>query len=554
MLVYGDVESERDAAELQRGIVERLRALETSPAGLQRHSELVSLFIEAGDLIGGLVDRQGKDDLTVIGLSAMDALTRLARCVDRSWRSGSAESDLRDIAARIAALDADGAIKTKPAEGYAFYALYPESYAEAARQSGLPATTRVIGIRSIGTTLSAMVAAGLGAEAPVTVRPRGHPFDRRLVLTDRLRDHVLANDPQAFAIVDEGPGLSGSSFASVIDWLVDHGVAQERIHLFPSHLNRPGQQASAARQKQWRAAPKHMVSFDDLVLGGPLQGWVEDTLGPLRAPLRDISGGGWRALNGSAAAVAPSWEKRKFLAETDSGPWLIKFSGLGAIAARKAHLAQRLHEAGYGPKTAGVRNGFIMQRWVKAPSLPDVSLPPADLIGQLADYLAFRSTLITAPYAGAAPERLEEMAIYNAGQALGEDAATAMRRHLAHFTPHEPVRRVEVDARMHRWEWLVVDGRLLKTDALDHAQGHDFIGAQPVEWDIAGAIVEHDLTAAELIRAFENASGQRVDAGSIAFYLACYLAFQIGAWTMSSGADAPIVAAYGRKLDALLRK
>ena len=57
------------------------------------------------------------------------------------------------------------------------------------------------------------------------------------------------------------------------------------------------------------------------------------------------------------------------------------------------------------------------------------------------------------------------------------------------------VRRVETDNRLHAWEWLhTPDGRLLKTDALDHHAGHDLIGCQDITWDIAGATVELDLS------------------------------------------------------------
>ena len=114
----------------------------------------------------------------------------------------------------------------KEPEGYAFYAVYPEMYAMAARALPPSAKRLVIGIRSIGTSLGAAVARACGA-ALITVRPIGHPFARRLALDDALRDHILSFHD--LAIVDEGPGLSGSSFGCVADFLEDHGVAPERI-------------------------------------------------------------------------------------------------------------------------------------------------------------------------------------------------------------------------------------------------------------------------------------------------------------------------------------
>jgi hypothetical protein len=554
MLVYGDVETTRDASVLHAEILDRLAALATAPPDLARHSALVSAFLGAGDLVGALIDREGPDDLSDTATIGMAALATLARCVDASWTCGSF-AGLDAAAAALRQLHPAGSIRTKPAEGYAFYALYPESYAEAARRSSLSPQTRVLGIRSIGTTLSAMVAAALGAEPPITVRPTGHPFDRRLDLSPRLATEILAGNPAAFAIVDEGPGLSGSSFGAVMDWLTANGVSRDRIHLFPSHLNGPGTEAGAVRRAQWQAAAKHIVLFDELLLTGRLEGWAADLIGPLVAPLRDLSGGAWRTLTGSTAPVAPQWEKRKFLAESSSGRWLLKFTGLGPMAEHKLALARQLQAAGFGPEVAGLCHGFLVQRWVDAPNLLASPLPPDSLIPQLAAYLAFRSTLSAPTDAGAPTATLIEMATYNTGQALGEAAATAIAHRLARTRPQSPPPRVHVDGRLHAWEWLVANGRLLKTDALDHAMAHDFIGAQPIAWDLAGAIVEHDLTdaaAEHLIRAFEAATSTRVDRQSLDFYACCYLSFQLGAWTMSTGPDAPATTRYRDRLAALL--
>ena len=71
-------------------------------------------------------------------------------------------------------------------EGYAFYCLYPEMYRDAAlrffREQGASSSV-VIGIRSIGASLSTVVADTVQAVWRFTVRPRGHPFDRELRLS-----------------------------------------------------------------------------------------------------------------------------------------------------------------------------------------------------------------------------------------------------------------------------------------------------------------------------------------------------------------------------------
>ncbi len=121
-------------------------------------------------------------------------------------------------------------------EGYAYYALYPETYVAASRLflNGRERGTAVcVGIRSIGTSLSAVVGATLELEGwevhPLTLRPRGDPFRRRPVLTRELA-HWLERQEQAyFLVIDEGPGLSGSSLCGVADVISELGVPDARI-------------------------------------------------------------------------------------------------------------------------------------------------------------------------------------------------------------------------------------------------------------------------------------------------------------------------------------
>src|SRR5213075_2967684 len=95
----------------------------------------------------------------------------------------------------------------------------------------------VIGIRNVGTTLSAVVAASLSASGTpahrTTVRPDGHPFDRKLRLRTWQQQWLqnAVKERARFFVVDEGPGLSGSSFLSVGEALVAHGISADRITL-----------------------------------------------------------------------------------------------------------------------------------------------------------------------------------------------------------------------------------------------------------------------------------------------------------------------------------
>jgi hypothetical protein len=377
------------------------------------------------------------------------------------------------------------------------------------------------------------------------VRPVGHPFRREVRIADALADRLLAEPDRCFAIVDEGPGLSGSSFFAVADWLESRGVARERIHFFPSHPGDLGAQASDAHRARWARAARHWVSFEELFLnrGGPLESWVADLVGPLDDPLDDLSGGLWRAHRYARDEDWPAanvqQERRKYLARAKGASWLVKFAGLGAAGEAKLVRAHRLHEAGFGVETAGLRHGFLVERWIDAPSLDEVPFDRAALIARLGAYLAFRARAVPAPAeSGASLDALARMAVHNAGEALGREAAATLTRRLAHAPQLEArVRRVVTDNRLHAQEWLVCEGRLIKTDALDHHAAHDLVGCQDPAWDIAGAAIEFDLSADELAAlcaAFERATQTAVSRDLLAFYEICYCAFQLGYWSLAA--------------------
>src|SRR5205085_6898846 len=98
------------------------------------------------------------------------------------------------VAQRLLETSMPSSVAARTAEGFAYYAVYPEQYVEAARRMAAalsPPSVTCVGIRGIGATLAHVVSASLEIDripnTVVTVRPRGHPFDRHLAITDRLR-------------------------------------------------------------------------------------------------------------------------------------------------------------------------------------------------------------------------------------------------------------------------------------------------------------------------------------------------------------------------------
>lgn len=537
MLVFGDLAtSERARAGLERAAA-RFRAAMEEPAGQARHANLVNAAIETARIAQGVVDaqfqRRGFDALDPPHLAALHALRAMARVIASSWSSGFAETGDLDIHA-IAALIAhapDEPVQARVAEGFAFYALYPEACLEAAPDADGCAV--VIGVRSIGMALAPLLAERLRADLCLTLRPKGPPFQRECALAPDLAALLRTRRHARFCVIDEGPGLSGSSFCSIASTLESLGVARERIVFVHSNPGGPGAAASGEHIARWRSAPKTLLESGPATTRA-LQGF---------RVLRDLSGGAWREQHAHANAPANRpYERMKMLAADSRGEWLVKFNGLGDIGERKARMAKALADAGFTPPVGAQAHGFLAQRWLANARGVD-RVARATLIARIGDYIAFRAANLPAPpTGGASVEALYEMARFNISSSLGEETAAA----LGHYEPRldalaRTERPVATDNRMHCWEWLCEQsGLILKCDAVDHCAAHDLVGCRDAAWDVAGAIVEFDLDereSATLIARVER-HGVEIALPLLAFFLAAYCAFQLGAAAMAADANA----------------
>ena len=126
----------------------------------------------------------------------MAIAVELARAIRHSWQAGFGVDSrdaltLYEIAVALrrlaAARGVPDVIRCKRAEGFAYYAVYPEAYLVAAERARMraPGPRRAIGIRSIGTALAALIGAATDGTLPATVRPRGEPFRRELAVAPR---------------------------------------------------------------------------------------------------------------------------------------------------------------------------------------------------------------------------------------------------------------------------------------------------------------------------------------------------------------------------------
>jgi hypothetical protein len=492
---------------------------------LARQNAAEELLVEFGELEAGLADAlfPERDDAHPLA----DAGRAAALAVARRYRG-----ERIAVEPSLDALDAHplpSRVTVKPAEGYAFYGLLPESYLEAAaafaRGRG-PGHAVCIGLRAIGTSLSALVAAELRARGwsveLLTLRPRGHPFDRRAELTPELRARLHRRPDAHLLIVDEGPGLSGSSFAGAAAAL---DAPDERIVFFPSWLPDTGSFVSASARERW---PRHEKAHAPFRV---------ESLGP---GLRDLSAGAWRDLLGVRPAVQPQHERRKHLSPDGR---LLKFVGLGrrgrAICARAAALA----EAGFSPPVEGWRRGFIEHPFIAARPgrLRHLDGP---LLARAVDYLAQRGRRFACAQA-ANPAPLAAMMEANLG-----------------WSPPwpEPAPAVLLDNRLAPHEWLRIGETWLKADSVDHAADHFFPGPHDLAWDVAGFGVEFGLDGPAMRDFAEAVGGAARDLRlpqRLPFYRTAYLAFRLGyaelaRQTLGNSPDSRRFAYSARRLRRLL--
>lgn len=535
MIVYGDRSRTVRTSHRLVEIDAALAGVGDMPPGIARHTALQSAFIALGEVIQGIADADramyGADGSSPGEAALMVALVGLGRELMQSGRNDYSSAAPSPLPEALPTLPSE--IELQVPEGYAFYGLYPEAYGDAALNLCLPHPVRVIGIRSIGVSLAAIVAAVLNAPPPFTVRPIGHPSDRAIAVAPAI-------DPAAhYVIVDEGPGRSGSSFAAVGEWLEQQGVPPERQLFLTSHANGPGSAAAPATLARWRRTPSAAVGSN---MANRLADAVSELTGQPDGALQDISAGSWRsrliASQDDWPPVDPLGERRKYLLGAGGQSWLLKFAGLGGEAERKLEIAHILHAAGFTAEAIGTLHGFIVQRWIDGYPLDLRDVPP---IREAARYIGARAQLLPAAQSGASIAKLHEMALFNIGTAIGEKAAAPLRAWLSRL-PELQARScpIQIDGRCDPHEWIRTgDGYLFKTDTLDHHAGHDLIGCQDFAWDAAGFLCEFELGGAaanRFLALLDQAAPRPVDRMLLAFLTPCYLAFRLGAAILAAEA------------------
>jgi hypothetical protein len=383
----------------------------------------------------------------------------------------------------------------------------------------------IVGIRSIGTTLSAVMAAAARRREikteRLTVRPQGHPYNRTAKFSARQLSAIkqYASFGATFAVVDEGPGLSGSSFLAVAEALEQAGAPREQIVLIGSHAPNVDALCAADAARRWRR-------FRIAVAAKARR--------PVEA-INFIGGGKWRnralANQSEWPAIWTSFERLKYLSSTGGeNPRFYKFAGLGHYGDAVFQRELKVAAAGFGPTPRQESDGFVSCPWIDGRPLAARDLSSA-ILARMAEYCAFR--LRTFHVELGELNALQQMAGHNLGE-LGLDSPAELQ--LDHA--------VIADGRMQPHEWLVTnEGRLLKTDSGSHGDDHFFPGPTDIAWDLAGAIVEwrmNEQQARDFIDLYRCASGDdptaRID-GFVKAYAVFRAAYCLMAANAMRGSD-----------------
>lgn len=424
-LVFRDVRERVSLAVAVEALEAELRSLQSSPA----EDVLLNALLRSGEVDAALSDEGD------------ESLQPLTHFLARVLMGEHIPSELSTWPSRLRDLGADRVVSVSRPEGFAFYGLHPLDYSDAVK--GIPfdeCNVVVIGIRSIGTTLGAVVAETIRARSgqtrkveSFTVRPQGHPYDRRCSFSDSQQKIIRECGPTArFLVVDEGPGLSGSSFLSVGEALVNLGVDHSQILFLCSREPKPERLVSPNGTARWRRFAWQVAPQNHSVQRGDLE-----------------------------------------------------YVGLGRYGEAVVARANALAAAGFTSPLSRAANGFAqgVARAGRRLTRDDISTAVLD---RMAKYLACRVQTCNVPEQMVASDDLEQMARFNLLQATG----TVLPADFCLQTKHAVI----ADGQMMPYAWLLPgSGELLKLDCAAHGDNHYFPGPIDIAWDFAGAIIEWDM-------------------------------------------------------------
>ena len=531
--------------------INRLRYQLTALRNSHDYAHAVALLIECGELETGVTDVICKNsDFLTPEVKTCHEITSLAgKIVCQLWESATYDRELifrvEGYLGKLCTMNIPDKIPLSIPEGFVYYGLYPEMYIAAAdnfqKENG-PRSVIVLGLRSIGTTLAALVAAklffsGISVES-FTIRPKGHPFNRFVEIDRSLKKIITADANSYMLVVDEGPGLSGSSIAGVIKKLREYGVEEKRIVIFPSWLPDGSRFISPLAKDLWKRHEKYTGDFEQQWIHS---GRLEHDFGMKIS--RDISAGTWRYMlykeENEFPGIHPHHERRKYLLRK-RGDYtkysMAKFVGLGRYGQELAKRACLLGESGMTPAFQRLVSGFALLDFVEGSPLKAGQVDTV-LIETAARYCTFiNKQFPTEPTASHG--QMVEMVTENIGEGLGQQWLGKLSHFYQNFTRSLYEERiVAIDGRMMPHEWIRTEHGIMKVDHLEHHTDQFFHGPQNIAWDIAGFCIECEIDRTmqeRLLSLYSDMSGDVAVYKRLHLYKIAYCAFRLGYVTLAA--------------------
>ncbi|MGE5497023.1 MAG: hypothetical protein ACM3Q2_03090 [Syntrophothermus sp.] len=580
MIIYSDLAERVKTADFMGNLIDLFERFVLS--GFTRYDLAVELLIDYSDLETALTDSICREE--ELYNREIKILRRTGELVARlmmySWKdleSGIPDylhKQIRRLFNKICSFSLPVYANIKVPEGYAFYGYYPETYIDAAEKfisDVKPESAVIIGLRSIGTSFSSVVSAVLNyhniPSKSFTVRPRGDYLSRAVYLSRKLKREITQGGTPYFLLVDEGPGLSGSSFGVTAECLSHFGVPDDRIIFISSWNPAPEGLITELGRERWKVHRKYYSDFDSTwISSGKLFRFL-----PFKF-IADISRGKWRSLfysdQSMSPAVYPAEERRKFLcSDNNSGVsrvltsafrerkgkrgrgeiYQLKFTGLGRYGRKYNSRAFLLSGSGLIPPALNFTSGFLISRFEPGTPLSTAAIT-YNTLSRAAEYLTF----INNRFPVMPSRNFDEMFLMileNVSESLGPRWGAIIQKYGAQFEKCYSHTAVQIDGHMFPYEWISSGDSIFKTDGLTHHADQFFPGCQDICWDLAGYIIESELGVEKesfLLQRFSQLSGDKSIPGKIGFYKLAYLAFRLGHSSVAS--DILSVSADGSKV------
>ena len=540
MIIFKDYRGFEQTSYYLNNINEYLNLLEMNSS--LHYSKLISLLLEVAELETGITDTVSidVDRLTPLVKLCHEMTNISAEMVYETWVgklfTNDCKKQIRNIIKEIADCDAPRLIPACIPEGFAFYGLYPEMYMEAAEQFFLKRTPEKIvcvGLRTIGTVLAALVEVVLKKKGcttwSFTLRPKGHPYNRSVEFTAEIRDRLIQLRNSWFLVIDEGPGLSGSSICGTLEKLIEIRIPAEKIVIFPSWNPDANRFVSEKAKRLWPLFDKFTTDFTDVwITNCKLQKIFDMEI------IGDFSAGRWRETvikdEFHFPAVYSHHERRKYLLlDNQCNRYIAKWIGLGKYGDALLTRAKILADNNFSPPVRCTTYGFAVSPFVEGCPLrsDDVS---QKLFEFAADYFCFIKSNFPSKLS-TSYEKFNEMIHSNVFECLGSSYDVKLKA--IDLFPKNVYENnvVAVDGRVMPHEWLWTGDRYYKVDQLEHHCDQFFPGCQNIAWDIAAFCIEFSLDQKaehDFIDCYVQRDSDRHIYELIPYFRIAYLAYRLG--------------------------